>query len=282
MIGTTQGISSKASVLSRIRYICKDNEYTYTHNMLSDTEDFDGLKQEFLNNSKYLNSRSKNILLSETLSMPIAPHISKEDQAKILKQIMQFHIDNRKLQDHLGLISIHTDRNHIHAHGLFSSNPMYGSKNLRVSKKEYLKQQQALEEYRNVNFKFLPKTNHYSQVLDRRIKLAEGRMKYLRKAITKKDELKSRIQIALTKSTQQEFRKYLKENNLILYKRGAKTIGVRDIVQKRNYRLNTIEKGLRDKYIAYEKNLALKQSIKRSKQQTNNNQQIKQKRGRKI
>jgi DNA-dependent RNA polymerase auxiliary subunit epsilon len=129
----------------------------------------------------------------------------------------------------------------------------------------------------------LPKTNHYSQVLDRRIKLAEGRMKYLRKAITKKDELKSRIQIALTKSTQQEFRKYLKENNLILYKRGAKTIGVRDIVQKRNYRLNTIEKGLRDKYVAYEKNLTQKQSLKRKQQeQSNKKQQIQQKRGRKI
>ena len=113
-------------------------------------------------------------------------------------------------------------------------------------------------------------------------------MKHLRKAITQKDQIKSKIEIAMTKTNKVDFQKYLKSQNLVIYKRGKKTVGIRHMTEKRNYRLDTLEKGLKDKYLTFEKKLNLKievakkQAINQKAIQTKNQQQQAQERANKI
>lgn len=266
MIIQSKGIKSTSSMGARLKYISKDDALVYTRNTFSYHDDVDGLENEFIQNAKYLEgARGSNVGFSETLSMPIAENISKDEQIQALKSLVDEHIKLRGFKDHLAVIAIHADTKHTHAHCLFSSNSLFGTQRHRVSRKEFKKSQITLEEFRNSNFKNLPKTNHYSkQRLEKRINNAEGKMRFLRKAITDKQKLTSTFKHALTKTTKKEFQSYLKSKNLIVYKRGAKTIGLRDTSKKRNYRLETLEKGLRDKYLAYEKKLT--KQIKQAKE----------------
>jgi len=260
MIITSQGIKNTSSISGRLKYINKDDAFVYTKNMFSYADDIDGLTHEFIENYQYIeHARGNNVLLSETLSMPITNHVSKDEQVQALKVLVDQHIQLRGLENNLAVISIHIDAAHTHAHCLISSNSLFGTQRHRVSRKEFKTSQIQLEQYRNSNFPNLPKTNHYSQKkLDKRIKMAEGKMRYLRKAITDKQKLTSTFKHALTKQTKQEFQVFLKSKNLIVYKRGVKTIGIRDISTKKNYRLETLEKGLRDQYLVYEKKLNIK------------------------
>lgn len=262
MIITSQGISSSTGVKRSINYITRDGALTFTQNMLANPNNSQEMTQEILENMKYLeHSRGKNLIFSETLSMPIDHNISKEKQTEILKDLVAEHTRNRQLQNHLGVFSIHTDKNHTHVHCIYSANELLGTKRARMSKKDFLKAQQNLENYRNKNYPQLKQTNHYSKLLEKRVSLAEGRMKHLRKAITKKEIIVQKFKTAMTKKTNQEFHSYLKEKNLALYVRGKKTIGLRDLNDKRNYRLNTLEKNLKNKYVNYQKSLSKTQAM---------------------
>jgi hypothetical protein len=256
---SNQGISSSKGVKNIVKYISKENALIYTNNIMSNNDDIDGITNEILENAKYLdNARGKNLVTSVILSLPPDGLTPKEQQIQILKNLIDINEQNRDLKNHLAVIAIHSeDTAHCHAHCVYSSNEQFGTKRKRVDKKTFLKQQQALENYRNTNYPYLQKTNHYSQTLEKRISINEGRMKHLRKAITQKDQIKSKIEIAMTKTNKVDFQKYLKSQNLVIYKRG-KTIGVRDMDKKRNYRMETVNKGLQSKYIAFEKKIDLK------------------------
>ena len=142
MIVTSQGISSASSVGARIKYIGREGTLTYTQNMLSMANDLDGIKDEFLDNYSYLkNARGKNILFSELLSMPSQNNLSKERQVLMLKDIVAEHIKLRGFENHLAMVSIHSDTDKTHAHCLISSNELQGRTRHRVSKKTFLKQQ---------------------------------------------------------------------------------------------------------------------------------------------
>lgn len=260
MIIQSKGIKSSASMGDRLKYINKDDALVYTKNMFSYSDDIDGLENEFLQNAKYLDgARGSNIGFSETLSMPSTENISKDEQIQALISFVDEHMELRGLENSLAVIAIHTDTKNMHAHCLISSNSLFGTHRHRVSRKEFKKSQIALEQFRNTNFQHLPKTNHYSQQkLEKRIKNAEGKMRFLRKALTNKQKITSTFKYALTKTTKKEFQSYLKSKNLTVYKRGAKTIGLRDTSKKKNYRLETLEKGLRDRYLSYEKQLNIK------------------------
>jgi len=271
MINTYQGIKSAAGVSGRLKYINKHDALVYTKNMFSLADDIDGLNNEFIENAKYLDgARGKNLAFSEILSLPPSNNVSKEEEVQALKNLVDEHIRLRGLENHLAVIAIHTDANQTHAHCLFSSNALFGTHRHRVSNKAFLHSQQELERIRNEKFPHFTQTNHYSKKLERRIKLAEGKMKYLRGAITQKQKLTATFKYALTKQTKKKFQTFLKSKNLIIYKRGVKTIGVRDLSKKKNYRLETLEKGLRAKYLSYEKKLNItqrkQQNIQKSKQ----------------
>ncbi|MDQ7067711.1 MAG: relaxase/mobilization nuclease domain-containing protein [Sulfurimonas sp.] len=262
MIIQSKGIKNTSSMGARLNYINKNDALVYTKHMFSYHDDIEGLENEFIQNAKYLEgARGSNIGFSETLSMPISENISKEEQVEALKVLIDEHITLRGFENHPAVIAIHTDAKHTHAHCLFSSNALFGTQRHRVSRKTFKKSQVALEEFRNKTFKHFPKTNHYSQnKLEKHIKNAEGKMRYLRKAITDKQKITSTFKHALTKTTKKEFQEYLKNKNLIVYKRGAKTIGLRDTAKKKVYRLNTLQPGLRETYLAYEKKLNIKLS----------------------
>ena len=260
MINTFQGIKSAAGVSGRLKYINKPDALVYTKNMFSFADDIDGLNQEFTENAKYLEGvRGKNLAFSEILSLPQSNNVSKEEEVQALKTLVDEHIRLRGLESHLAVIAIHNDSRQTHAHCLFSSNPLFGTHRHRVSNKEFLQSQQKLEQIRNKKFPHFTPTNHYSKKLEKRIKLAEGKMKYLRGALTEKQKINATFKHALTKQTKKEFQTYLKSKNLIVYKRGAKTIGLRDLSKRKNYRLETLEKGLRAKFLGYEKTLNIKQ-----------------------
>jgi len=257
MIIQSKGIKSTSSMGARLKYINKNDALMYTKNLFSYPDDIEGLDNEFIQNAKYLEgARGKNIAYSEMISLPATQNISREDQVENLKVLVDKHLELRGLQNNLAVIAIHLDNKNVHSHILVSSNSLFGTQRNRVTKAAFKQSQISLEEFRNNNFKNLPKTNHYSkQKLEKRIKNAEGKMRFLRKAITDKQKITSTFKHALTKTTKKEFQAYLKTKNLIVYKRGVKTIGLRDTSKKKNYRLETLEKGLRDKYLSYEKKL---------------------------
>jgi len=260
----SQGSSNVSSVMGRLKYVKKDDAIVYTKNLISDPNDLKSIEQEYLNNFKYLDgARGKNLIFNETLSMPVAPAISKEDQAESLKIIVDQYLELRNMQNHLAYIAIHTDQKHVHAHIIASSNKLFGKKRHRESKADFLSHQQEIEKFRNQTFKHLPKTNHYSQVLEKRISRAEGRIKHMRGVITTKERILSKIKYAMSKSDRTDFVKYLKSQKLVIYKRGVKTVGVRDLNTKKSYRLETLEKGMREKFLSYSKkvNLAVNKKV---------------------
>jgi hypothetical protein len=264
MIITSQGSSSKASLIGRLKYVKKDDAIVYTKNIISDPNDLEAIEQEYFDNFKYLDSaRGKNLIFNQTLSMPVTHDISKDDQAKSLKIIVDKYLELRDMKEHLAYIAIHTDAEHVHAHIIASSNKLFGKKRHRESKADFLSHQQDIEKFRNKTFKHLPQTNHYSELLEKRISLAESRIKHMRGAITTKEKILSKVKYAIGKSDRADFVQYMKSQKLVIYKRGVKTVGVRDLSAKKNYRLETLEKGMRDKYLSYEKkvNLAVNKKV---------------------
>lgn len=268
MIAISQGISSTEGVKRSLRYVSRDGAITFTSNLLSQANDIDAIEQEYLDNLQYLNinARGKNLIFSETLSLPIDVNMDRDKQIKILKELIFVHTNNRELQDHLGFFAIHNDQKHLHAHCIYSANERMGVKRHRVSKKEFLNSQRALENYRNKNYPQLKQTHHYSNKLERRIKLSESRIRHLRKTITKKEIVLRKLKKSMCKSNQAEFHASLKEQDLVLYERGKKTIGLHDLKEGRNYRLNTLQKNLTEEYLAYKKSLQVSKAI--SKKQT--------------
>lgn len=256
MIAISQGISNTAGVKRSLRYVSRDGAITFTKNLISQANDIDSVEQEYLENIRFLdNSRGRNLIFSETLSMPIDNNMPREAQIKVLKELTTVHTNNRQLQDHLGYFTIHDDKSHLHCHCIYSSNSYMGNKRHRVSKAEFLNSQRSLENYRNKTYPQLKPSNHYSKKLEKRIKIAEGRMKHLRKAITKKQVILDKLNIAMTKTSSADFHSSLKQQDLVLYIRGKKTIGLHDLNDKKNYRLNTLQKGMREKYLTFQKSL---------------------------
>ena len=262
MIKISQGVSNSSSLMGRAKYFAKDTAILLTDNIMCDPNDLDGIVQEFMNNYQNIdNDRGKNIAHSITLSLPVDGTISKDQQIEILKNLIDQDVKLNKVEDNLRFIAIHNDQAHTHAHILQSSSALFAKKRNTVIKKSvFNERRKQLEVYKNYTYPQLKQTYHYQQQkkLQKKITLAESRITHMRKTLSTKQQITNKIKTALSKSNKQEFYKYLKTNSLVVYKRG-KNIGVRDLTGKgRNYRLNTLDTNLQDRYIAFEKKLNIK------------------------
>jgi hypothetical protein len=264
-------------------YIARDkNNKLYSWGMSSNPYDKDNILDEYEANYKYIqhNKKAKNTYYHEILSLP-SNNMTIKEQEKALYDLSDKYISMRAYGN-LVIGSLHSDTGHLHMHLMISSNKYMDNKMTRHSKKAFKAIQRDVESYKNKLYPQL-KTEHYQKLHKARYKQkrVEQEINHKRKKLTKKQKVLNDIKLVLNISTtKQELFYKLKEKNYTLYRRG-KHYGVRDILGKKNYRLNTLEKDFSIKFIEKVKQMEQMQKIKqqaisKAKQQTLDKTKIQQ------
>jgi len=255
MIIKSMSRSSK-SFASLYDYFCKnDNVDLRGYNLFSNPLDKDEVIKEFLENAEYLKrSRGKNYLYHEIISLK-ENDLDLDEQKTILEDLA-FKYLSLRAENHLALMALHSDKEHIHIHLMISSNRISENKRTRLSKKKFHSIQQSIERYTNQTYPQLEPTSHYLR--DKNLekeKRAEQELKHKRGKITKKEELKNLLKETFEKANSTTYLKnHFKDLAIEFYIRG-KTTGL--IFEGKKYRLKTL--GLEDLYFRTLQRLEKKQ-----------------------
>lgn len=261
---------SSKSFASLYDYFYKDSEVSLRgFNIFSNANDREEVIREFLENSEYLkNSRGKNFLYHEIISLK-ENNLPLNEQKAILEDLA-FKYLSLRAENHLGLMALHLDKEHIHIHLMISANRISENKRTRLSKKKFHSIQQSIERYTNQTYPQLEPTSHYLR--DKNLekdKQSEQELKHKRGKISKKEQLKNILKEAFEKANSTIFLKnHFKDLDIEFYIRG-KTTGV--IFEAKKYRLKTL--GLEDLYFKTLKRLEKKKEreLKRSKTKARDN-----------
>lgn len=248
----TKSMSSKTKSWSKLYdYITRDNSnQLFSWGMSSNPYNREEVLNDYESNYKYIenNKKAKNTYYHEVLSLP-ENTLSSDDQESALFDLADKYISMRA-NGNLVLGSIHSDTNHMHMHLMISSNKYMDQKMTRYSKKNFKLIQSRVEKYKNIKYPTL-KTEHYQKNhrAKQKQKRVEQEINHKRKKQTKKqkvlNDFKSTLNTAMTK---RELIYNLKQKDYTLYKRG-KYYGIRDIREKKNYRLKTLEENLDTKLV---------------------------------
>ena len=263
MIIKSMSRSSK-SFATLYDYFCKnENVNLRGFNIFSNANNREEVIKEFLENSEYLkNSRGKNYLYHEIISLK--KNDLSVDEQKVILEDLAFKYLSLRAENHLGLMALHLDKEHIHIHLMISSNRILENKRTRLSKKKFHDIQQQIERYTNQNYPQLEPTSHYLRdKISQKEKQTEQELKHKRGKTTKKDQLKTLLKEAFKKANSTTFLKnHFQYLNIEFYIRG-KTTGV--IFENKKYRLKTL--GLEELYFRTLKRLDKKneRDLKRAK-----------------
>lgn len=280
----TKSMSSKTQSWGKLYdYISRDqSNKLYSWGMNSNPYKRDDILDEYEANYKYIqnNKKARNTYYHEVLSLP-TNNMTVDEQEKALYDLSDKYISMRA-DGNLVLGSLHSDTDHLHMHLMISSNQYMNHKMTRHSKKNFSAIQRDVESYKNKLYPQL-KTEHYQKHHKSRNKQkrVEQEINHKRKKLTKKQKVLNDLKLVLNiATTKQELFHKLKEKKYTLYRRG-KHYGVRDILNKKNYRLNTLEKDFSLKFIEKVNQIEQKQKMKqqaisKAKQSTLNKVQTQQ------
>jgi hypothetical protein len=242
----------KADWNHHYNYLSQENRNKlFSWGLNVDPNDKDAVIEAYKQNYEYLkfNSKHKNKYLHEVLSLP-QNNMSIEEQEKALYDLADRYIFARA-ENNLVIGSIHQDTDHLHMHLIISANKYMDTKSHRLSKKQFKAIQRDIEQYKNKKYSQL-KTLHYQENYraKQKQKRAEQEMKTHRKKQTKKAKVLEEFKMILNSSkTKKEFYHKLKEKQYQMYRKGKYFGLISHKDNKRNYRLNTLEKDLDLKFI---------------------------------
>lgn len=156
-----------------IQYIFRDSEnLTVMQNMNCRIDPVD-IANELHDNSKLLPARKNGtVYFHEILSFAKEDH--QKLSAAILYDISRTYMYMRG-ENHKGIARIHTDKDHLHIHFVFSSNEVGSNKRRRLSKAEFSRLKQSMSLYQQRKYPEL--THSYKHRQEKRIE--RGRNNYL-------------------------------------------------------------------------------------------------------
>lgn len=261
-------------------YLTRDDEFElYSHNLYSNPYDKEEVIKEFIKNASFIrNSRGKNYLYHEILSIKENENLSLNKQKEILRDIANEYI-NQRAKENLILQAIHTDKQHTHIHLMISANEINSNKRQRLSKQEFATIQKNIEEYQNSKYPYLQSHHYKDKKNQSKEKRNEQELKYKQQKLSQKDKLREILKQQFEKSTSKiQLHNSLKNLDIEFYIRG-KNIGV--IFEGKQYRLNTLN--LQDEYKSKLREYELKEAremkqeeYKEAKKSQNNQQSRKE------
>jgi len=220
----------------------------------------DDVLQEFFDNSLLFKKRKNSVYLyHEIISITRVQDIATESQQEALFHIVQEYTDQRA-KNNLVHGYMHNDAdNNIHYHLMISSNERGSNKNLRLSKKDFDSAKKHLENWTNQHY---PELKQGVVINKQAGKKTSHNGAELKKRTGKMPE-RERVTIALKQvfsvsQGKQCFFDRLAAERLEIYTRG-KTIGFKDTVTGRKYRLKTL--GLNEEFSVMSKRIDLAQQV---------------------
>ena len=205
------------------------------------------IKQEFINNSRYLKYRKRgNFLYHEIISL------SDKDKDKVtpamLNDLAQHYLELRA-GNALALAVSHYDTNNPHIHLILSANYRKSPKRMRLSKKQFQQIKLDLEAYQRQRYPELTasQVNHAGRDANK-IKYNRGERELIRRreksgkrTLTVKEQVRETVgQCFIKANSVAECQRNLSQAGFQFYRRGEKTVGVRRYEDKRKYRLSTL------------------------------------------
>jgi len=240
-------------------YMKKGADQHHGHHVFSKNvyaRDRDGILEEFQFNARLFPKRINSVYLyHEIISITRSEAMSLREQQAALHHIVSEYVEHRATNN-LVWGYMHNDaKTNLHFHLMISSNPRGGTKNLRLSKKQFDTAKKHLETWTNTHYPALrqgivinkeasKKTSHKGDELKKRT----GKMPE-RERVTQ-----ALGQIFSTVKDKTTFFAQLQSEHLEIYTRG-KQIGFVDTLTGRKYRLNTL--GLSDQFDAMSKQIEL-------------------------
>lgn len=259
-----KSMSRKSKSFSQLYdYLIRDkSSYTFAKNTYTNPENKKEFVNEFYENARYIkNARGKVYIYHEVLSLE-KNELLQERQKEILLDIAEKYLFQRA-KDHLAFGVVHEDKNNMHIHLMISSNEIEKERRTRLSKDEFLKIQQVLENYKNEKYPELEKSFMYHKEKDiSKSKKNEQELKS-RGAKSIKEEIYENLKDTFLKANSKSYlEKHLEALGYQLYTRG-KTLGISH--NGKNYRLKTL--GLEADYEKLQKRFNTKEDreVKREK-----------------
>lgn len=240
-------------------YMKKGADQHHGHHVFSKNvyaRDREGILEEFQFNARLFPKRINSVYLyHEIISITRTEAMSLREQQAALHHIVNEYVEHRA-NNNLVWGYMHNDaKTNVHFHLMISSNPRGGTKNLRLSKKEFDTAKKHLETWTNTHYPALrqgivinkessKKTSHKGDELKKRT----GKM-------PERERVSQALEhIFSTTKDKNAFFTQLQSEHLEIYTRG-KQIGFVDTLTGRKYRLNTL--GLSDKFESMSKQIEL-------------------------
>lgn len=218
----------------------------------------------FERNAKRLKDRKNgNVLYHEVLSFGAGYRLEDEKLARAVADIGQEYLRARA-PNQLAFGAIHSDTEHIHLHLMISANEVDKVERVRLSKKEFLEIQRAIEAHVLACHPELKQTKIYDQErLKERLKTrsSEQAMKIRTGGVSDKEQLKNLLHGLFEQAIdREELERVMASRGMAFYLRG-KTRGV-TILEKsgaiKKHRLETL--GVLEHYVATENRFTLKEN----------------------
>ena len=233
------------SIASLVNYFNKGrsqgDEFFFTRNIYSDKAYY--IIKEFLENAKILNKRKNgNIYYHEILSLKKQPNFTTEELKEILLDGLEHYIQLRG-ENCLIYAVFHEEHNQVHLHVAISSNeigekkPHYFSdvqfEKLMIKAKDYVHEKHPKLERIEPKKK---KSRAKSKSIDSEVHLKKRTGKP-----TDREKFRDRLKTIFSLSKNpSEFNKFLRMENIEIYKRGN-TFGFLDKATNKKYRLRVLE-----------------------------------------
>lgn len=234
-----------------VRYIVKDSSYDtfiLRHN-LKGTVMTDWITEFEDNERKYRTHKRKNATILTHEIMSFAKEDTEHLSLAILKELARRYIDLRG-REAIVLATPHFDQDHTHIHFLFSGIKYKSNASIRMSKKQFKKIKQDIQQYQLDQYPELTHSvvwhgkGNQTVVNDKEYRVIS------RKGESDKQKVKRIVgEIKEMTASAEELYEKLKQHDIIPYTRSGKTVGV--IYNKRKYRWRVL--GVRVKELSQTK-----------------------------
>jgi hypothetical protein len=230
----------KATFGQLIDYIqtgASSERYTFYHNTTE--RHAEGLKREFIRNSRFLRQRKNGVFLyHEIISIKRNNTISLEEQKAKLSDIVRLYIEARSPRQ-LAFGMLHDDHTeHLHFHLVISANQVEQAERVRLTKKQFSDIQTHLERYvlthypeLNQQAVFTPNQTPEQQKAKAKhatLSNAGAELKRRTSKTPKRDQIKETLEaIFTTSTTPQDFTEAMSKAGFTFYQRG-KYAGITD------------------------------------------------------
>ncbi len=226
-----------------VRYVHQEKEkqtplFVYTHNMGNTKSDdiqsqIERFKKQHQLQQK--NRHQKVQMYHEIISFPkhLKPQLQKSPEQVL--DVVQRYL-NLRGSDGIGVVSVHQDRENIHAHVVLSGTKKGTSQSMRITKKEFAEVKEQLREYVRERFP------QWDMTFEKSRSMTDGEVQ-MRKRGQKPDKERVREAVlAHLENGKEGFEKRLeKDHEVKTYQRNGRTYGV--TYKGRKYRFKTLLKG---------------------------------------